>query len=67
MSWSFVDTEESSYAPPPPGKLALLFIFRDEETGKEHSLLSYLDENYGEEDVAAEADRLRVCLDNGEL
>lgn len=67
MSWTFVDTEESSYAPPPPGKLALLFIFRDEETGKERSLLSYLDENYGEEDVTTEADRLRVCLDNGEL
>lgn len=67
MPWTFVATKESSHAPPPAGKTGLLFVFRDEDTGAERSQLSFLDENYGDEDIVAEAERLRVCLDNGEL
>ena len=67
MSWSFVEIEDSSYAPPPPGKVALLFVFREEDAGNERSLLSYLDIGYSQETFLAEVDRLRVCLDNGEL
>jgi hypothetical protein len=66
MTWTFIQSLETTHAPPPANKVSLLFVFENDE-GIEKSLLSYLNVNYSQEEVDVEITRLTISLDEGSL
>jgi hypothetical protein len=66
MPWSFLESKDTSYAPPPEGYVAKLLAFVD-ENATERSIPVFLPVNHTDVDVTRLVEKTKANLDAGEL
>jgi hypothetical protein len=66
MSWSFLGAVDSEMAPPPAGQKAMLYRFQHVD-GAERSVLGYLPDTAGPDEIADQAATLLQHVENGEI